>query len=320
DPDRDGFLEYARRSRTGLVSHGWKDSSDAIMHKDGALAEGPIALCEVQGYAYAARRAAAFVARALGDEARAERLENRATELRAAFDRVFWSDELDSYVLALDGDKRPCMVRASNAGHTLFSGIAPAARAERLCATLMGPNMFSGWGIRTLDDREARYNPMSYHNGSVWPHDNAIAAIGMARYGYKQHALAVFDAMYRASVHFDLHRMPELFCGFTRAEHDGPTPYPVACSPQAWAAGASFLLLQACIGLDIDAPSGRLRFLRPMLPENLHRLRIRNLRVGDASADVTVHRDGPHVGIQIDRCDGDLEIVVVKRDPRPGPI
>ncbi len=203
-------------------------------------------------------------------------------------------------------------MRASNAGHTLFAGIAPPARAALVASTLMSPHMFSGWGVRTLDDRELRYNPMAYHNGSVWPHDNAMAAIGLARYGFREHALALFEAMYRASVHFDLHRMPELFCGFARTDHDGPTPYPVACAPQSWAAGASFMLLQACLGLDIDAPAGRLRFVRPALPENLPRLVIRNLRVGDSSVDVVVSRDGRHVNVHVDRCEGEVEILVVK--------
>ena len=314
DPDGDGFVEYARRGETGLVSQGWKDSADSISHHDGTLAEGPIALCEVQGYVYGALRAAAAMARVLGDESRGRTLDHRAEELRARFERTFWSEELGTYCLALDGAKRPCLVRASNAGHTLVSGIPSRARAERLTGWLMGPHMFSGWGIRTLDDREARYNPMSYHNGSVWPHDNAIAALGMARYGFREHALALFGAMYRASVHFDLHRMPELFCGFPRLEHDGPTPYPVACAPQAWAAGAVFMLLQACLGVDIDAPHKRLRFVRPVMPENLDRLHLRDLRIGAATADLLVQRHGRHVEIHVEHSEGELEIMVIKRD------
>ena len=316
DPDGDGFVEYARRTATGLVSQGWKDSTDSISHRDGALAEGPIALCEVQGYVYAARRAAAVLARLVGDHARADALEARASELRARFARTFWSDELGTYCLALDGDKRQCLVRASNAGHALWTGIASPAHAIQVCSSLMNGHMFSGWGVRTLDDRERRYNPMSYHNGSVWPHDNAIAALGMARYGFKEEALAILDSMYRASVHFDLHRMPELFCGFRRIEHDGPTPYPVACSPQAWAAGAVFMLLQACIGIDIDAPHHRLRLVQPVLPENIERLRLIHVRVGDAVVDLLLHRRGQHVAVDVERCDGELEIVVVKRDVR----
>jgi glycogen debranching enzyme len=314
DRDRDGLIEYARRTPTGLASQGWKDSVDSVSHRDGALAEGPIALCEVQGYAYAARRAAAILARALGHDDRAHALDAQAEELRVRFDRAFWTEELGTYHLALDGAKRPCAVRASNAAHALWSGIATPARAPRVCEALMSEHSFSGWGIRTLDDREARYNPMSYHNGSVWPHDNAIAALGMARYGHREHALRVLSAMYRASIHFDLHRMPELFCGFPRHEHDGPTPYPVACAPQAWAAGAVFMLFQACLGIDIDAAHHRIQLVRPELPDNIEHVTIRGLGVAGATADLIVQRKDRHVAVYVDRCEGELEIVAVKRD------
>jgi len=313
DRDGDGFVEYARRTSRGLASQGWKDSTDSISHHDGTIAEGPIALCEVQGYVYAARRAGATLARVLGREEQARRLDTLADELRLRFESSFWSDELATYCLALDGAKRPCLVRASNASHALFSGIASPEHAVSVCAALMSPHSFSGWGIRTLDAREARYNPMSYHNGSIWPHDNAIAALGMARYGHKDAALKVLSAIYRASVHFDLHRLPELYCGFPRTEHDVPTPYPVACAPQAWAAGAVFMLIEACIGIQIDATRRQVRFVRPNLPDNIERLTIRNLRVGPATAALTLHRQGPHVSVLVDACDGELEIVAVKR-------
>jgi glycogen debranching enzyme len=313
DPDRDGFVEYARRSEKGLVSQGWKDSADSISHRDGMLAEGPIALCEVQGYVYAAYRAASILASALNKDVRAVELATSADDLRKRFDRAFWCEEIGTYCLALDGAKRQCAVRASNAGHVLLAGIASTERANRVCESLMSPHMFSGWGIRTLDEREVRYNPMSYHNGSVWPHDNAVAALGMARYGFKEHALAVLDGMYQASISFDVHRIPELFCGFSRAERDEPTPYPVACSPQAWAAGSVFMLLQACLGVDIDAPRQRLRFVRPVLPENVDRLGIKNLRVGNAVVDLVVHRTDRHIGINLERSDGEIDVVVVKR-------
>lgn len=314
DRDGDGFVEYARRTSRGLASQGWKDSTDSISHHDGTLAEGPIALCEVQGYVYAARRAGATLARVLGRDEQARRLDAMADELRLRFESSFWSDELATYCLALDGAKRPCLVRASNASHALFSGIASPEHAISVCAALMSPHSFSGWGIRTLDAREARYNPMSYHNGSIWPHDNAIAALGMARYGHKDAALKVLSAIYRASVHFDMHRLPELFCGFPRTEHDVPTPYPVACAPQAWAAGAVFMLLEACIGIQIDATHRQVRFVRPNLPDNIDRLTIRNLHIGAATADLTLHRQGPHVSVFVDACEGDLEIVAVKRE------
>jgi glycogen debranching enzyme len=313
DRDRDGFVEYARRSPKGLIVQGWKDSSDSVFHADGALADGPVTLCEVQGYVYAARRGAAVIARALGRDARARDLDAQADVLRDRFDAVFWSEELGTYHLALDGNKRPCAVRTSNTGHCLFTGIARPERAGRVVAALMSAHSFTGWGIRTVDAREIRFNPMSYHNGSIWPHDNAIAASGMARYGFVREALAVLAGMYRAGIHFDLQRMPELFCGFPRLEHDGPVPYPVACSPQAWAAGAVFMLLQAVLGIDIDAEHRRVRFVRPALPDNVDRLVIRDLRVLDASLDVAVTRVGGHVGVQVERCDGEVEVTAVKR-------
>jgi glycogen debranching enzyme len=306
DLDGDGFVEYSRRSQ------GWKDSVDSVFHRDGALAEGPIALCEVQGYVYAARRQAAELARMLGHAGQAERLERQAEELRESFERTFWCDDLSTYSLALDGEKRRCDVRASNAGHCLFAGIAAPPRAWRVTHTLLNESSFSGWGIRTLDANEARYNPMSYHNGSVWPHDNAVIAVGMARYGRKDAAVRLLSGLFEASLHFDLHRMPELFCGFHQRAHEGPTLYPVACAPQAWAAAAVFLLLQACLGLEIDAPNARLSLQRPELPEGLDRVTIRNLQIGEASVDLVLNRHDRDVGVHLDRREGEVEVVVVK--------
>jgi len=312
DLDGDGFVEYSRRSPHGLTHQGWKDSVDSVFHRDGTLAEGSIALCEVQGYVYAARREAAELARLLGHGSRAEELERQAEELRESFERVFWCEQISTYCLALDGEKRRCEVRASNAGHCLFSGIASPQRAWRVTHTLLNEASFSGWGIRTLDANESRYNPMSYHNGSVWPHDNAIIALGLARYGRKDAAVRVLSGLFEASVHFDLHRMPELFCGFRQRPHEGPTLYPVACAPQAWAAGSVFLLLQACLGLEIDAPNMQIRLERPELPENLDRVIIRNLQVGEASVDLVLHRHEKDIGVHLERKEGELEVVVVK--------
>lgn len=312
DLDRDGLVEYTRRSLRGLTSQGWKDSFDSTSHHDGELATGAIALCEVQGYVFAARRAAAEIARALGRHDRAAELEQQAEALRERFERSFWCDELGTYALALDGEKRPCRVRSSNAGHCLFSGIASPEHARRVVDTLLDDRSFSGWGVRTLDAREARYNPISYHNGSVWPHDNAIIAMGMARYGHKTECARLFTAMFDASVHFDLRRMPELYCGFKQRPDEGPTLYPVACAPQAWAAGAVFLTLQACLGLDADATRSRLVLDRPMLPAKLDRVVLRDLRVRDASVDVVIDNYGHDVGVHIDRRQGDLEVVVIK--------
>jgi glycogen debranching enzyme len=312
DLDGDGFVEYDRKSSQGLSSQGWKDSFDAISHADGRLAEGPTALCEVQGYVYAARVRAADLARLLGHEERAEELLRQALDLQERFERAFWCEDLSTYALALDGEKRRCAVISSNAGQLLFTGIASLERARRVAASLMSATSFSGWGIRTLDASERRYNPMSYHNGSVWPHDNALIAWGMARYGLKRFAVQVLSGLFDASLDMDMQRMPELFCGFHRRPHEGPTRYPVACSPQSWSAGAVFLLLQACLGLEIDAPQRQIRLLHPELPEWMKRVTLRNLRVGDAEVDLRLRRHEPDVSVSLERRRGDVEVIVVK--------
>jgi glycogen debranching enzyme len=312
DLDDDGFVEYAQRSTRGLSSQGWKDSLDSISHASGELAAGPIALCEVQGYAYAARQAGARLASALGLTERAAQLAVQADQLRAQFERAFWCDDLGSYALALDGAKRPCRVRASNAGHCLFAGIASPERASRVVDALLSDRSFSGWGIRTLDAAEVRYNPISYHNGSVWPHDNALIALGMAHYGHKQACARITAALYDAALHFDLRRMPELFCGFRARPHEGPTLYPVACAPQAWAAGAVFMLLQACLGIEVDALHRRIVFDRPILPHGLDRLAIRALQVGAARVDLVIERHAHDVGVTLLGRDGDVGVVVTK--------
>ena len=314
DADGDGFLEYARHSAKGLVQQGWKDSHDSVFYEDGALVEAPVALCEVQGYAYAAWHAAADMAAALGRTEEAAVYTHKAHALRIAFGESFWCAEIGSYVLALDGAKRSCRVRASNAGHALWTGIASRAHARRVAESLMGEDNFSGWGIRTLAAGEARYNPMSYHNGSVWPHDNAIIAAGFARYGMRDLALRVFDGLLSASVFFDLHRLPELFCGFPSRAGEGPTLYPVACAPQSWAAGAVFMLLDAALGMRIDGRRREISFLHPELPETIPELRITGLTVGAAAGTVDLLLENhPHdLGITVLRREGDVRVVVVK--------
>jgi glycogen debranching enzyme len=299
DPDRDGFLEYARRRDSGLANQGWKDSYDAIFHADGSNAPGPIALCEVQGYAFAARLKAAAMARALGRTEIALELEAAAEELRARFEQAFWCEEIGTYALALDGEKRQCQVRASNAGHALFSGIASPERAARVASGLLAPELFSGWGIRTLGKREARFNPMSYHNGSVWPHDNALIALGFARYGFKAAAGEILASISAAAMQQDLQRLPELFCGFDRRPNRAPTPYPVACAPQAWSAAAMFGLLAACLGLELSHERNEIQFHEPWMPELLEDLVIRGLRLGSSSADVRLHRHGSDVAMNV---------------------
>ncbi|HEX9634061.1 MAG TPA: amylo-alpha-1,6-glucosidase, partial [Candidatus Limnocylindria bacterium] len=312
DPDGDGFLDYRRRTGHGLVQQGWKDSWDSIFHVDGELAAPPIALSEIQGYVYAAKVGAAELAVVLGHQERAAELRTQAAELRNRFDSAFWLEEMSTYALALDGDRQPCSVRTSNAGHALLTGIAPPERAARVAETLMADASYSGWGVRTVAAGEARYNPMSYHNGSIWPHDNALIALGLARYGFHDAAARIFSGLFDASRHFDLARLPELFCGFTRRAGEGPTRYPVACSPQAWSAGAIFMLLQATLGLEVDALAGQVRFHHARLPEFLDRVSIEGLRVGTATIDLALQRQPQGVGINVLRREGPIEVVALK--------
>ncbi len=312
DADGDGFVEYARRSPSGLVHQGWKDSHDSVFHADGKLAEGPIALCEVQGYVYAAKHAAADLALMLGHPQRAAVLRAQAESLRQRFEQAFWCEDLSTYALALDGNKRPCRVRTSNAGQCLWSGIVAPERARRVARSLMRAESFSEWGIRTVASSEARYNPMSYHNGSIWPHDNALIAFGLARYRQNTEATRILSGLFDASIYVELHRMPELFCGFARRPGEGPTLYPVACAPQAWAAAAVFLLLQSCLGLHIDGIQRRITFRYPMLPPSLKQIRLSNLRVDDAVVDLRLERHRNDVGVHVLRRQGDTEIVVVR--------
>jgi glycogen debranching enzyme len=312
DCDGDGFVEYQRQSGDGLTHQGWKDSDDAVFHADGLPAQGPIALCEVQGYVYAARRAGAALADVLGRRERADTLARQAEDSRERFEQAFWCEELSTYALALDGNKRPCQVRTSNAGQCLFTGIASRERAGRVAETLLSPESFSGWGVRTVAASEARHNPMAYHNGSVWPHDNALIAQGFARYGLGDAALRIWTGLFGAGVYFELHRMPELFCGFAQAPGEGPVLYPVACAPQAWAAASVFLLFQACLGLAINGPDRHVSFTRPQLPASLGELRIHNLEVAGATVDLLLVRHENEVGVNVLRREGDVQVTVVK--------
>ncbi|HEY5225839.1 MAG TPA: amylo-alpha-1,6-glucosidase, partial [Methylovirgula sp.] len=307
DRDGDGFVEYFRRTDEGLANQGWKDSRDSIFHADGTLASGPIALVEVQAYVYAAKRAVGVIAHKLGDETRAARLAEEAEALRLRFDQAFWDESLGSYVLALDGNKQPCRVRTSNAGHALFAGIALPERADRLVQTLMGRDSFSGWGIRTVATTEARYNPMSYHNGSIWPHDNAMIAQGFARYGFSKQAAQIFKGLFDASTYIDLRRLPELFCGFSRAKGQGPTFYPLACSPQAWAATAPLSLLQNCLGLAFDPERRQVTFTQPDLPTFLDEVLLHGLRLDDATIDVLLRRTEAHVAVSVIARQGNIK-------------
>jgi len=311
DPDRDGFVEYDRADENGLLNQGWKDSQDAVFHANGDIAVGPIALCEVQGYVYAAKRLAARSARRLGKHSLADALDVQAATLGRHFEEAFWCDEISTYALALDGHKRPCRVRTSNAGQVLFSGIAKPERAEAVMHDLLRPSFFSGWGIRTVAREERRYNPMSYHNGSVWPHDNAVIAAGFARYGYKSAINRVFTGLFDAARYMDLRRLPELYCGFLRGRQRGPTLYPVACSPQAWAAGTPLMLLQSSLGLEFNVDQNEIVLRNPSLPAFLEQVTLRNLRVGHSAVDLMLRRDGGRVSINLLRNDGGVKIAVI---------
>jgi glycogen debranching enzyme len=310
DGDHDGFYEYAQRSEKGLLQQGWKDSSDAIFHSDGRIAEAPIALCEMQAYVYAAKQAIAALCPFVRRDALRARLLSEAEDLQLRFDSTFWNSSLKTYVLALDGKKQQCAVRTSNAGHTLFTGIAMPLRAATLAGTLFDGSSYSGWGIRTLASREALYNPMSYHNGSVWPHDNALIGAGLGRYGQQHLASRLLTGLFEVALRVDLRRLPELFCGFhRRPDGTGPTLYPVACAPQAWSAGAPFLLLSACLGLQIDAANQLVKFNNPCLPEVIGELRISALMVGEAMVDLHIAKQERNFTVQVVRQQGGVEVV-----------
>lgn len=307
DIDGDGFVEYRRKNEAGILQQGWKDSNDSVFYADGKLVEPPVALCEVQGYVYEAKLLAADIVEALGRQDRARQLRQQAASLRERFLDAFWLDDLGTYAIALDSNKQPCRVRSSNAGHCLFNGIADPAQAERITAQFLDPVFFSGWGIRTLATGEKRYNPMAYHNGTIWPHDNGLIASGMARYGFKDAAVQVLNALFETSLHMDLYRLPELFCGFERIQGAGPVRYPVACLPQAWASGSVFMILQACLGIRVDGIQGQLIFDRPVLPEYIDSLHIRNLPLGETQINITIRRHGGGVNVI---SDADINIIV----------
>ncbi len=312
DRDRDGFVEYARQSAVGLIQQGWKDSQDSVFHADGTLADPPIALCEVQAYVYDSRVRAARLADALGATSRADQLRHQAQQLRAAFEERFWCEEQSTYALALDGRKQRCRVRSSNAGQCLFGGIATRDRARRVAEGLMAPDLFSGWGIRTLSAAESRYNPMSYHNGSIWPHDNGLIAAGFSRYRFDDLISAPFTGLFDASASMEGHRLPELFCGFHRRAADGPTSYPVACSPQAWASGVVFQFVQSCLRLSIDVPHARLSVDHAILPPFLSYIRLLNLELPFGQADLLFEQQPLDVSVTVLRKQGDFELHVIR--------
>jgi glycogen debranching enzyme len=310
--DRHGeaYLTYGNRSKSQLLNHGWKDSDDAIVNADGEVALPPIALVEVQGYAYAAKLGIAGLFKQAGDRDRSERLIREARRLRERFNRDFWMEEEDCYALALQRDGRPAAVISSNAGQALWSGIVEQDRADRMIRRLMAEDMFNGWGVRTLSSKARAYNPIGYHLGTVWPHDNSIIAAGFRRYGQDVDALRIFHGLFDAAYHFQEHQLPELFCGFGRTEYEVPVSYPVACHPQAWASGALPFLLTTLLGLTPEGFEKRLRIRRPMLPNFLDRLEMRRLHVGGAVVDLAFRRGTQRVDVDVLMLQGVLDIQV----------
>jgi glycogen debranching enzyme len=305
-----GFVTYQRAAESGLANQGWKDSFDSVFHADGRIPKGPIALVEVQGYVFAAYLGLARLARRRGDEPSAEHWEQRAETIRTLVEEHFWQSDLGTYALALDGDGEPCKVRTSNAGHLLYVGLPRAERADSVAEQLLSASFQSGWGIRTLADDAIFFNPMSYHNGSIWPHDTAICTAGLARYGVRDHVVRLMSGTFEAAVHFNM-RLPELFCGFTRAPGEAPIAYPVACLPQAWSAGSAFMLMQACLGIEIDGWKGEIHVTRPRLPTGIDSLTVRHLQVGEIAVDLSFQRVGDRVvAFLADRHEGLAPLIV----------
>lgn len=310
DIDGDLFIEYVRKENSGLNNQGWKDSHDSVSYADGNLAETPIALCEVQGYVYDAWIKASGLADALGKHDKAKELRTRASLLKQKFSDNFWSDSKSTFYLALDGNKKPCDVISSNAGHCLFSGIATEEQAIKVAVSLFSEKMFTGWGIRTLSSGEVRFNPMSYHNGSIWPHDNALIAWGLAKYGLKVEVNKITKALFDAGLFIEGQRLPELFCGFKRREGEPPTHYPVACSPQTWSVASCFMIIQSFLGMDIDVEQNVIRFHKPMLPDFMNSLTIRNLKFKKNHLDIQFNKAEENVSIAILNKDSTIRLEI----------
>ncbi|MFB3737880.1 MAG: glycogen debranching N-terminal domain-containing protein [Candidatus Velamenicoccus archaeovorus] len=310
DMDGDGFVEYRTRSPRGIRNQGWKDSHDSVVHADGRIAEPPIALAEVQAYVYFAKSRMADVYRALGDEARAGTLLAEAAELKRRFNETFWMEDERYFAGALDADKRQVRTIVSNPGHGLYCDILDEDKAAAVAKRLLAPDMFSGWGIRTMSKSAAAYNPMSYHNGSVWPHDNALIAAGLKRYGFARSTNRVATALFDAAVQADYLRLPELFCGFTRRTPNRPVSYPVACSPQAWAAGSPFLMLQATLGISARAHEGLLTVNKPHLPTWLNTVEVRRLAVGPSRISMVFRREGEITSFSVLSREGAVRVVM----------
>jgi glycogen debranching enzyme len=310
DRDGDGLIEYERRSPRGLLNQGWKDSGDAIRDRHGRESRAPIALAEVQGYVFDAKTKMSALARMRGENDLADRLAREAEALRARFEDLFWVEDQRFYAMALDAEKHQADAIGSNAGQCLWSGIVSPERARDVADRLLSPALYSGWGIRTYAQGQLGYNPFGYHTGTVWPHDNSLAAAGLKRYGFQEEANRLVSNVFEAAQHFGEFRLPELFCGFDRETAPMPVPYPVACSPQAWSAGASFLFLQTMLGLRAHAGSRELELIRPNIPDWLGKVTVTNLRIGDASVDLLFHRWRGTTSAEVLRKVGDVSVTI----------
>ena len=305
DRDGDGFQEYQTRSPVGYENMGWKDSGDCVVNPDGSLVKGPKALCELQGYVYSAWVRMAEVFDALGKPDRARALREKAAALFERFNAAFWDEELGFYAYALDGEKKKVLSVASNAGHCLWSGIVSPERAKKVVERLMAPDMWTGWGIRTLSTKNPAFNPYNYQTGSVWPHDNAIIALGFKYYGFGAEAGRIAHDISEAASYFRLNQLPELYTAFEREETNFPVQYIGANVPQAWAAGSAFMLTQAIFGVLPDAPRNKL-FIDPLLPKWLPDLAVYDLRLGKHKLDIRFWREGEETAFEVIKGDPKL--------------
>lgn len=310
DSDRDLFVEYQRKSKRGLLNQGWKDSFAAVINVDGSIAEPPISICEVQGYVYYAKKRMSELFKFLGDYNTSSRLAVEAEALKKKFNDVFWLKNENYFAMAIDGSGRLIETVTSNPGHCLWSGIIDEDKASHVSRRLLESDMFSGWGIRTMSKSSPHYNPMSYHNGSVWPHDNAMIMKGLMRYGYLEEANSILTGLFEAATHYDYFRLPELFCGFTKRGNNRPVNYPVACSPQSWAAGSVYMMTQAMLGLEADAPNNTLYVNRPMLPRWLNQVELHDLRVGSSKLSMVFRREGSVTSFTVKKKEGELKIIM----------
>ena len=310
DEGKNGYLSYASKSSKGLGNQGWKDSGDSIMNADGSLATPPIALVEVQGYVYRAKLLMAELYARSGDQPTASRLRKEAEDLKKRFNHDFWVEEQDFYAIALQKSNRPAAVISSNPGQALWTGIIDDSRGAAVVHRLTAEDMFSGWGVRTLSSREKRANPIGYHLGTVWPHDNSIIASGFRRYGFDAEAVQVLEGIVQAASYFEHYRLPEVFAGFSHQQFAVPMRYPVACHPQAWAAGSVPFLLTNLLGLQADAFSTTLHVVRPVLPKTIDELDFRRIKVGRGSVDLQFRRGAKGLEVEVSNRKGGVEVRV----------